>query len=90
MGSISAEHARIILNNVVNVLAIEMLSAVQGIDFQKPLSPGKGTKAAWQFIRKHISHWQEDRIMYKDIEKMADLIRSEDILKAVEEKGIDL
>jgi histidine ammonia-lyase len=90
MGSISAEHARIILGNVVNVLAIEMLSAVQGIDFQQPLAPGKGTTAAWSFIRKHISHWEEDRIMYKDIEKMADLIRSEKILEAVEKEGIRL
>jgi len=90
MGSISAEHARAILRNVVNVLAIEMLAATQGIDFQQPLDPGKGTKAAWTFIRKHISHWEEDRIMYLDIEKMADLIRSEKILRAVEKEGIEL
>ncbi|MEA2077534.1 MAG: histidine ammonia-lyase [Candidatus Marinimicrobia bacterium] len=90
MGSISAEHARAILKNVVNVLAIEMLSATQGIDFQQPLEPGTGTKAAWVFIRKHIPHWEKDRIMYKDIEIMADLIRSEDILKAVENEGIIL
>lgn len=90
MGSIAAEHAKAILKNVVNVLAIEMLSAVQGIDFQQPLEPGKGTQAAWEFIRKHIPHWEEDRIMYKDIEKMAELIRSEDILKAVEKEGIQL
>jgi histidine ammonia-lyase len=90
MGSIAAEHARAILKNVVNVLAIEMLAATQGIDFQQPLNPGKGTKAAWTFIRKHISHWEEDRIMYIDIEKMADLIRSEKILQAVEKEGIEL
>jgi histidine ammonia-lyase len=67
-----------------------MLSATQGIDFQQPLDPGTGTKAAWTFIRKHIPHWEEDRIMYKDIEIMAELIRSEDILKAVEKEGIIL
>ncbi len=90
MGSIAAEHARAILKNVVNVLAIEMLAATQGIDFQQPLDPGTGTKAAWTFIRKHISHWEEDRIMYIDIEKMAELIRSEKILQAVEKEGIEL
>ena len=67
-----------------------MLAATQGIDFQQPLDPGKGTKAAWTFIRKHIAHWEEDRIMYIDIEKMAELIRSEDILRVVEKEGIEL
>ncbi len=90
MGSISAEHARTILQNVVNVLAIEMLSATQGIDFQQPLNAGKGTKAAWKYIRKHIPHWEEDRIMYKDIEKMAEIIRNEDILRELEKEGIRL
>ena len=90
MGSIAAEHARAILKNVVNVLAIEMLAATQGIDFQQPLDPGKGTKAAWSFIRKHIAHWEEDRIMYIDIEKMAELIRSEEILRVIEKEGIYL
>lgn len=90
MGSIAAEHARAILKNVINVLAIEMLAATQGIDFQQPLDPGKGTKAAWTYIRKYISHWEEDRIMYKDIEKMAEIIRSKEILNEVEKEGIHL
>ncbi|MFO7841182.1 MAG: histidine ammonia-lyase [Fidelibacterota bacterium] len=90
MGSISAEHARMILQNVTQVIAIEMLAAAQGIDFQKPLEAGSGSTAAQRLIRSHIPHWKEDRIMYRDIEKMAELIRSGSILAAVEEKGIVL
>ncbi|MFA6618200.1 MAG: histidine ammonia-lyase [Candidatus Neomarinimicrobiota bacterium] len=90
MGSIAAEHARMILKNVVNVIAIEMLAATQGIDFQQPLEAGKGTKVAWKYIRKFIPHWKEDRIMYKDIEKMADIIRSKVILDELEKEGIQL
>ncbi len=90
MGSISAKHAQLILRNVLQVLAIEMLAAVQGIDFQKPLEPGAGTGAAYRFIRSRVLHWDEDRIMYKDIEIMADLLRSGRILSAVEKEGIEL
>lgn len=90
MGSISAKHAQLILKNVLQVLAIEMLAAAQGIDFQKPLEPGKGTAVAYKLIRKMIPHWQEDRVMYPDIEQMADLIRSGAILNAVEKEGIYL
>jgi histidine ammonia-lyase len=90
MGSISARHAQLILRNVLQVLAIEMLAAAQGIDFQQPLKPGKGTAAAHAQIRKRIPHWKEDRVMYPDIEHMANMIRSGEILNAVEAKGIRL
>lgn len=90
MGSISAKHARMILKNVIQVLAIEMLAAAQGIDFQLPLEPGKGTATAHKLIRRKIPHWQEDRVMYPDIEQMAEMIRSAEILTAVEAKGIRL
>ncbi|MFC1476736.1 histidine ammonia-lyase [Fibrobacterota bacterium] len=83
MGSIAAQHAWEILRNVENVLAIEMLSAAQGIDFHD-LKPGKGTDAAHTIIRKHVSHVDDDRVMYKDIETARSLIVSGLIVKAVE------
>lgn len=83
MGSISARHAWEILKNVENVLAIEMLSAAQGIDFHD-LKPGKGTEAAHKVIRKHVSHVDDDRVMYKDIETVRPMIVSGEIVRAVE------
>ena len=83
MGSISARHAWEILRNVENVLAIEMLSAAQGIDFHD-LKPGKGAETAHRVIRKHVSHLDDDRIMYKDIETVRSMIVSGEIVKAVE------
>ncbi len=83
MGSIAARHAWEILKNLENVLAIEMLSAAQGVDFQE-LLPGEGTKAAHDLIRQSISHLAEDRIMYLEIEKMRELIVSGKIVNAVE------
>ncbi len=90
MGSVSAEHARMILENVTQVLAIEMLGAAQGIDFHKPLEAGRGSAAAQRLIREHIPHWKEDRVMYPDIETMAGLIRNGSVLAAVEKEGIIL
>ncbi len=83
MGSISARHAWEILKNVENVLAIEMLSAAQGIDFHD-LKPGKGTEAAHKVIRKHVSHVDDDRVMYKDIETVRSMIVSGEVVKDVE------
>jgi histidine ammonia-lyase len=83
MGCISAMHAWEILANVENVIAIEMLCAAQGIDFHD-LEPGRGTKAAHSVIRKYIAHLDDDRPLYRDIEKIKPLMISGEIARAVE------
>jgi histidine ammonia-lyase len=84
MGSIAARHAWDILHNVEYVLSIEMLTAAQGIDFH-PFKPGKGTGIAHQIIRKHISHVDEDRPLYRDIERVREMVVSGEIVDAVEQ-----
>lgn len=84
MGPIAVCKYKEILRNVRTVVAIEMLSAAQALDFRKPLKPGKGTGAAYNVIRKHIPFMSEDRLLYPDIEKVDDLIKNNEILEAVE------
>lgn len=83
MGTIAAMHAREILNNVQNVIAIEMLCAAQGIDFQEH-APGTGTAAAHARIRSRVPHFGEDRVMYPDIEAVKEMVTSGEIVSAVE------
>ncbi len=85
MGPIAARHCLDILKNAQNVIAIEMICATQGIDFQK-YSPGIGVKLAHKFIRKNIKHLDDDRILYKDIEKLNKFIIDGTIVEKVEEK----
>jgi histidine ammonia-lyase len=75
-----------ILKNVGAVLAIEMMSAAQAFDFRKPLKPGKGTRIAYEIIREHVPHLENDRVLYPDINKIAALIRDNTILEAVEDE----
>ena len=69
MGSISAQKAWRVLKNTQTVLAIELLCASQGMDFvriwkeRKPLKAGRGTEAAYQFVRRHIKHLHRDRVL---------------------------
>lgn len=83
MGTIASRHARAILKNVENVIAIEMLVASQGIDFCSEL-PGAGTREAHGLVRKYIPFLEKDRALYKDIEIARELINSGKIVKAVE------
>jgi len=84
MGSISARHAWEILRNVENVIAIEFLAAAQGIDFLG-MSPGRGTAAAYRAVRDSVPHLRQDRVMYRDVERMVGLVRSGAIVRAVEQ-----
>ncbi|MEA3558953.1 MAG: aromatic amino acid lyase, partial [Candidatus Thermoplasmatota archaeon] len=86
MGPIAIRHLKEIQENVIGVLAIEMLTATQALDLRKPLKPGKGTKAAHDLIREKVSFMEEDRSLHPDIKAVADLIRSGAILEAVEKE----
>ncbi|MCG8570656.1 MAG: histidine ammonia-lyase [Spirochaetes bacterium] len=83
MGSISAKHAWQIMKNVQNVIAIEMLCAAQGIDFQKNQC-GNGTQAAFNTIRQHVAYLDDDRPLYNDIEKIKNVIIKGEIVDSVE------
>ena len=83
MGSISARKCFQILKNVQSVLAIEILTASQGLEFHKPMKFGKGTEAVYRFIRKYVSPLLNDRIIYKDIEKVKELILQNNFLSEV-------
>jgi histidine ammonia-lyase len=84
MGTIAARKARQIVENTENVIAIELMSAAQGLDLFTNLKPGKGTRAAYDLIRNHVDHLEADRILATDIGVVRNLVRDGSILAAVE------
>lgn len=86
MAPIAIRKCTEILKNVGAVLAIEMYCAAQAFDFRKPLKPGKGTKIAYEVIRDHVTFLEKDRVLYPDINKIADLVRDNSILDTVEKE----
>jgi histidine ammonia-lyase len=79
MGSIAAQKCYKILRNLENVLAIELMTAAQGVEFLKPLKCGEGTSIVYKEIRKRIPPLVKDRVLYDDIQKVLPLV-CEDIL----------
>ncbi|MDN5351723.1 MAG: histidine ammonia-lyase [Clostridiales bacterium] len=84
MGTIAARKAREILFNVEHVLAIELLCAAQAVEFSEKGSLGKGTGAAFAKVRRYVKPVDLDRVMHLDFEKIYDIIKSNEILEAVE------
>lgn len=84
MGSIGALHLFQVYQNVEQVLAIELFTAAQALDFRKPLRPGKGVELAHTFVRKEIPHAITDHYFKDEIEKVVELIQKNELLDLIE------
>ena len=85
MGSISALKLLEVLKNVEYVLAVELLTAAQALDFRKPLKPGKAVHAAQQYLRSRVSHAHQDYEVRNDIELCASILRDGELIDPVEQ-----
>jgi histidine ammonia-lyase len=83
MGMNSALKTRTILDNAHGVLGIELMAAAQGLDFRE-FEPGRGTRAAYAEVRRHVEFLDEDRPLYSDHNEMKAAVERLDILNAVE------
>jgi histidine ammonia-lyase len=94
MGSISARKLNQVLDNLEYILAIELLSACQAIEFRRPLNSSDLLEFAHDHVRESVSFASEDRIFADDINKVAGLIKDFSFVKKVNEfadgKGIKL
>lgn len=63
--------------NLAGILAVEAMSAAQGIELRAPLTTSDALKAAIASIRKVCPSLTEDRIVSQDIEALAQLISSQ-------------
>jgi histidine ammonia-lyase len=87
MGPIAARKAAAVVANARRVLAIELLAASQALDFLSPLRPAKAVAAAHRALRRRVAHLSRDRVMAGDIEAVAGLIRSGELVRAAERAG---
>ncbi|MCX3066619.1 histidine ammonia-lyase [Cetobacterium somerae] len=85
MGTIAARKANEILGNVRKVIAMEILAACQGIDLRDVKRLGKGTNEAHTLVREIVEFYDKDRVMYIDIERVEELIKTNKIVEKVEE-----
>lgn len=85
MGSVSARKLGQVIENVRSSLAIEILTAAQGIDQRRPLRSSKAVERAHDVVRAVSPTLLEDRPLYKDIAVVRELLVSGSLVRAVEE-----
>lgn len=72
-----------ILDNAYGILGIEFMAASQALDIREH-TPGKGVRAAYDTVRKHVEFLDIDRPLYIDHTEMKALVKSCEILENVE------
>ncbi len=84
MGSIGALKLLKVFKNVEQVLAIELFTSAQALDFRKPLKPGKGVDEAHRYIRKHIEHASEDHYFKDEINLAVQLLSDQQLTQSLQ------
>ncbi|TCJ19070.1 histidine ammonia-lyase [Flaviaesturariibacter flavus] len=94
MGSISGRKLHKVIDNLEYILAIELVSAAQAIEFRRPLKSSALLECAHSFIRSHVSFAEEDRIFADDINAakkvIADFSFVDEVNRCAGANGIDL
>lgn len=90
MGSVSALKLYQIYHNVASVLAIELLTSAQALDYRMPLKPGDGVELAHQTVRTRIPHHEDDHLFYNDVQQCEKIVLSHELPRAVAAAGIHL
>ena len=90
MGSISGRKLHQVIENLEYILAIELLTACQAIEFRRPLRSSHLLEVAHDFVRQQVSFADEDRIFADDINQVAHLIKNFSFVGKVNSQGQSL
>jgi histidine ammonia-lyase len=94
MGSISGRKLYRVLDNLEYILAIELMTACQAIEFRRPLKSSAVLEAAHDYVRQFVGFAEEDRIFADDINKIKKVISDFSFVGKVNEyarsKNVDL
>lgn len=85
MGSISGRKLNLVLDNLEFILAIELLSACQAIEFRRPLKSSAILELAHDYVRQVVAFAEEDRIFADDINRICGLIRDFSFVRKINE-----
>lgn len=75
MATFAARRLGDMANNTRGVLAVEWLSAAQGLEFRAPLSASDKVESAKALLRQHVSYYDKDRYFAPDIEAANTLLK---------------
>jgi histidine ammonia-lyase len=74
MGANAATKCYRVIQNVEKLLAIELLSAAQALDFRRPQKSGTAVEKLVQAFREKVSFNEQDRVLHDDMRTAIDFL----------------
>ena len=85
MGVTAARKTKEVANNLAHILAIELLSAGQALEFRRPLKTSAALEAVHARLRQDVPVYEDDRPHYPDIAAANEIVGSGELLQVVEQ-----
>ncbi|MGI8316664.1 histidine ammonia-lyase [Halobacillus mangrovi] len=77
MGTIGARHASMIIENAYKVVAIELICAMQAIEYRGIEKAAPVTRSLWEAARTIVPPIVEDRVFSNDIERLTEWLKGD-------------
>lgn len=85
MAAHASRRLRPMVDNALNIIAIEWLCAAQGCDFHAPLTSSPMLEAVRTCLRARIPRLTDDRYIYPDLQAAHGMVRNGQLIQ-----GLDL
>jgi histidine ammonia-lyase len=82
MGALAALKARTAIENAAQVIATELVCAVQGLEFHRPLQSTAQLEAAAAKVRAHVPRVEQDRSLAAELAGLAEALRTGEVVLA--------
>jgi histidine ammonia-lyase len=83
MAAHGARRLRPMTDNAIGVIAIELLTAVQGCDFHAPLTSSAALESVRKLVRTNVPALQDDRYFHPDLQSSIQLVRSGAVIREI-------
>jgi histidine ammonia-lyase len=80
MGALAALKARTAAENAAHVVATELVCAVQGLEFHRPLVSTASLEAAAERVREYVPRVEEDRSLAGELARLATALRTGEVV----------
>jgi len=74
--------------NLASIIAIELLTSVQGIEFRAPIETSPPLLKVMQVVRERVKRLENDRYLADDIARVEEMVMKRDIILAIEDEDL--
>jgi histidine ammonia-lyase len=78
MGANGATKLLRVAENLERILAIELFTAIQALEFRRPLRSSERLESVVKSFRETVPFTNDDKVMYKEMEKSVNFMRNFD------------